>query len=65
MDVIVLQIFVSLGLVVGSLLLFAFSTKQRDHEHNDRLALLPLDNDRAPLDLSHASDTSKNLKEEQ
>lgn len=45
MEVLGLQIFVSLMLVVGSLLLFAFSAKQRDHEHNDRLALLPLEND--------------------
>ena len=45
MEVIGLQIFVSLMLVLGSLLLFAWSAKQRDHEHNDRLALLPLEND--------------------
>ena len=45
MEVLGLQIFVSLMLVVGSLLLFAFSQKQRDHEHSDRLSLLPLEND--------------------
>ncbi|APR76677.1 putative cytochrome oxidase maturation protein, cbb3-type [Minicystis rosea] len=45
MEVIGLQIFVSLMLVVGSILLFAFSTKERDHEHGDRLALLPLEKD--------------------
>lgn len=45
MEVIGLQIFVSLMLVLGSVLLFAFSAKQRDHEHSDRLALLPLEND--------------------
>jgi len=43
MEVLVLQIFVSLMLVMGSLLLFAFSAKQRDHEHSTRLALLPLE----------------------
>ena len=42
MAVIYLQIFVSLFLVVGSLLMFAFSTKQGDAEHADRLALFPL-----------------------
>lgn len=42
------MIFVSLMLVLGSLLLFAFSAKQRDHEHSDRLALLPLENDFEP-----------------
>jgi hypothetical protein len=44
-DVVILQVFVSLVLVVGSLLLFAFTCRQRDFEHADRLSLLPLDND--------------------
>ncbi len=39
----ILQVFVSLGLVVGSVILFAFTCRQRDFEHSDRLALLPLD----------------------
>ena len=43
MEVIYLQVFVSFGLVVGSLLLFAFSTRQRDMDHTDRLALFPLE----------------------
>jgi hypothetical protein len=50
-EVIGLQVFVSLMLVVGSILLFAFSAKQRDHEHGHRLSLLPLEEDaprRAP-----------------
>ncbi len=42
MEVLILQVFVSLMLVAGSVLLFAFSMKQRDHEHADRLALFPL-----------------------
>jgi hypothetical protein len=44
-DVVVLQVFVSLFLVAGSLLLFAFTCRQRDFEHADRLSLLPLDDD--------------------
>lgn len=48
MEVLVLQVFVSLLLVVGSLLLFGFSVRQRDHEHADRLALAPLDDDSSP-----------------
>lgn len=48
MEVIGLQVFVSLMLVLGSVLLFAFSAKQRDHEHNGRLLLLPLEDDSAP-----------------
>ena len=42
MNVIVLQIFVSLILVLASILLFAFAAKGRDQEHAERLALLPL-----------------------
>ncbi len=47
MEVIPLQVFVSLGLVVGSLLLFAFTCRQRTFEHADRLALLPIEDERA------------------
>lgn len=41
MEVLTLQVFVSLVLVVGSVLLFATSARRRDYEHADRLALLP------------------------
>jgi hypothetical protein len=44
-EVLVLQVFVSLLLVAGSLLLFGYSVRQRTHEHSDRLALAPLDDD--------------------
>jgi hypothetical protein len=43
LDVVVLQVFVSLMLALGSVLLFVHSAKQRDHEHSGRLALLPLE----------------------
>ncbi len=43
MEVVILQVFVSLMLVVGSVILFAFTCRQRDFDHADRLALLPLD----------------------
>ncbi len=46
MEVLVLQIFVSLMLVLGSLILFAFSAKSRDHEHASRLSLLPLEREK-------------------
>jgi hypothetical protein len=46
-EVLILQVFVSLVLVAGSVLLFAFSMRQRDHEHADRLALLPTARDDA------------------
>jgi hypothetical protein len=46
-DVLILQIFVSLTLVAGSVLLFLHSMRQRDHEHADRLSLLALERDDA------------------
>ena len=45
MEVVVLQVFVSLILVLGSLLLFAHSVKDKNHEHASRLSLLPLEGD--------------------
>ncbi len=45
MNVILLQVFVSLMLVAGSVLLFAVSIRHGDHEHADRLSLLPLEDD--------------------
>jgi hypothetical protein len=47
LDVLVLQVFVSLMLVVGSLVLFGVSMRHRDHEHADRLSLLPIAEDDA------------------
>lgn len=49
MNVLVLQVFVSLVLVAGGLLLFAYSVKHADHEHADRLSLLPIEGDDPPL----------------
>jgi cbb3-type cytochrome oxidase maturation protein len=46
-EVLILQVFVSLMLVVGSIVLFAWSMRQRDHEHADRLSLLPIADDDA------------------
>jgi hypothetical protein len=46
LEVVILQVFVSLMLVVGSVLLFAFTCRQRDFDHADRLALLPLEKDK-------------------
>jgi hypothetical protein len=44
-EVLSLQIFVSLVLVLVSILLFAHAAKGKDHEQADRLALLPLASD--------------------
>lgn len=43
MSVLVLQVFVSLMLVLGAVLLLAWSIRHSDHEHVDRLSLLPLE----------------------
>jgi hypothetical protein len=45
MEVIVLQAFVSLMLVLCMLLLFGHMLRERTPEHADRLALLPLEED--------------------
>ncbi len=47
MEVLILQVFVSLLLVAGSVLLFSYSMRQRDHEHADRLSLLAVERDDA------------------
>jgi hypothetical protein len=46
-EVLILQVFVSLLLVSGSILLFSYSVRQRDYEHSDRLALLAVERDDA------------------
>lgn len=49
MNVIPLMVFVSLMLVVGSLVLFGYSMRHRDHQQAERLALLPFtDEDEQP-----------------
>ena len=45
MNVIVLQVFVSLMLVAGAIVLLAYSVRHADYEHADRLSLLPMDED--------------------
>jgi len=44
-SVIVLQVFVSLMLVAGSIVMFVFSARQKDFEQADRLTLAPLEPD--------------------
>ncbi|MFT3710331.1 MAG: cbb3-type cytochrome oxidase assembly protein CcoS [Archangium sp.] len=45
MSVIVLQVFVSLMLVVGAVVLFVWTVKSHTLEHADRLSLAPLEDD--------------------
>jgi len=44
-EVLILQVFVSLMLVLGSILLFAVAFKKHDFDHADYLELRPLDED--------------------
>ncbi len=55
MDILGLQIFVSLVLVVGAVVLFAWSAKQGDHDQGDRLSLLPMEDDAQPASLPGSS----------
>jgi hypothetical protein len=48
MTLVTLQVFVSLMLVAGAVVLFVYSVKHKDHEHADRLSLAPLETDAAP-----------------
>lgn len=48
MNVVPLQVFVGLMLVAGALVLLAYSVRQSDHEHADRLSLLPMEDDAKP-----------------
>lgn len=51
MSVIVLQVFVSLMLVLGSLVLFVWTVRNRTLDHADRLSLAPLEEDPPSKDL--------------
>ncbi len=50
MNVLSLQVFVSLMLVAGAVVLFIATVRARTFEHSDRLALAPLEDDRQPDD---------------
>ena len=45
MDVVILLVFISLGLVAASLLFFYHRLKEGDFDHAERLALAPLDDE--------------------
>ena len=58
MEVVALTMFVSLCLVACSLVLLAFTLRQRSHEHADRLALLPMEEDAPPASPASAQNTA-------
>jgi hypothetical protein len=45
MEVVPLLVFCSLALAAGGVLMFIMSTRLGDHEHAERLSLLPLEDD--------------------
>jgi nitrogen fixation-related uncharacterized protein len=49
-SILLLQVFVSLVLVAGGLILFFYSVRQKDFEHFDRMALFPLEKDNLERD---------------
>lgn len=42
MEALILTVFVSVVLVLSSIVFFGWNVRQRTHEHSERLALLPL-----------------------
>lgn len=56
MNVLTLQVFVSLMLVALSVVMFVYSVRIKDHEHAERLALAPLDEDQSVS--SHSQERS-------
>lgn len=46
MEVLILLVFMSLVFVAAGVGLFAWTIRERTHEHADRLSLLPLESDR-------------------
>lgn len=58
MSIIVMQVFVSLLLVAGSLVLFLHSVRARDFDHADRLALAPLEEDGGAPPPDHPTSTT-------
>ena len=46
MEVLILTVFVSLVLVTGELIFFAWNVRHGTHDHTDRLSLLPLEDER-------------------
>lgn len=65
MNVIVLQVFVSLVLVAGSVLLFIYTVRSRTLEHADRLSLAPLEEDLSSEASSQSQQSQKYQKSEQ
>ncbi|HEY1098657.1 MAG TPA: cytochrome oxidase [Myxococcota bacterium] len=62
MNALVLTLFVSALLFVYGLVQFAVAWARRDHQHADRLALLPLDDDVAPVTASFTTKDNRHAR---
>jgi nitrogen fixation-related uncharacterized protein len=63
MIVIALEVFVSLMLVAGSILLFIWTVRSRTLEHSDRMALAPLHDDERRADPATSEPPSTTVEE--
>jgi cbb3-type cytochrome oxidase maturation protein len=59
MEILILTVFVSLMLVTGELVFFAWNLLQGTHDHSDRLSLLPLEDERRTPDARFDTDRKK------
>ncbi|MBL8613848.1 MAG: cytochrome oxidase [Myxococcales bacterium] len=48
MDILIMQVFVSLFLAAGGVGLYLFTCRARTFDHSDRLALLPIEEEKTP-----------------
>jgi cbb3-type cytochrome oxidase maturation protein len=60
MEVLILTVFVSLTLVAGELIFFAWNVRHGSHDHSDRLSLLPLEDERWTISARHDRDEKGN-----
>jgi hypothetical protein len=58
-NVLALQVFVSLCLVAGAVVLYVHTVRARTLDHSDRLALAPLDDDELPAAASELASVSQ------
>lgn len=64
MNALILTLFVSALLFTYGLVQFAGAWLRRDHEHADRLSLLPLDDDVVTATVSPVASTTKDPRHE-
>lgn len=63
MEIVILLVFVSLVLAIGAVVFFAWSVREGTHQHADRLALLPLEDDHGEPDRPRTPEHGPNSNE--